>query len=318
MEIRPEGFTEAGISTARPEEWIELLSAVGGYEIRWEGKASSALNALWGVPEDTSVTECLLAPPVADTGFIRLFRFEQVRQEVIRRGAHAWDSGGIFDLDIRVPAVRPCVDRLEKRDWTGVSQPVDWPFGEVRVREWLATGPEAVVLALIERLAPPLEGFEKPDGFSHVFNSSQVVSDMEAALAFYEKLGFVELLHHTGPLKGRGGEVLGLPPERAPETPVELVILQPRGEMSGSVELVRVEGLDSRDVSRRGLPFNLGLNLLRFPVADAAGYAAQLQARGLEPRSPVVRTRIEPWGETEIFAIQTPDGAWLEFYSPPG
>ena len=270
---------------------------------------------LWGLPKGTTATECLLGAPGAEAGHIRLFRFEGVRQEVIRRDTAAWDSGAIFDLDIRVPEVRPLVEPLEGLGWSGVSAPVDWPFGELRVREWLVTGPESVILALIQRLEPPLEGFDGLQGFSRVFNSSQIVRDMGRAIRFYEKLAFREILHHRGPLSGRGGEVLGLPAESAPATPVELVILQPEGEMNGSVELVSIDGLGGRDVSGRGLPCNLGLNLLRFPVSDAAAYAAQLQQKGITISAGPVRTRLEPFGETEIFAVLTPDGAWLEFYT---
>ena len=85
--------------------------------------------------------------------------------------------------------------------------------------------------------------------------------------------------------------------------------------MAGSVELVAFEDKPGRDVSERALPANRGLNLLRFPVSDARGYAAQLEGSGLRLQGPVVRTRLEPFGEADLFAVRTPDGAWLEFYS---
>jgi catechol 2,3-dioxygenase-like lactoylglutathione lyase family enzyme len=177
-------------------------------------------------------------------------------------------------------------------------------------------GPDAVIIALIERLAPPLEqdwsGLEK---FSHVFNSSQTVADMNRAIGFYRKLGFIEVLHHHAPLSGRGGEVLGLEPDKAANIPVDLVILQPQGTMSGSVELVKVEGMSSRDVAARALPYNLGLNLLRFPVNNLRSFAKQIEKQGLLPvGGRIISTRLEPFGDTEIMALQTPDGAWLEFY----
>lgn len=317
MSVKPRGFTEAGISTSDMVEWIDILSRVGGYRELWRGRSSEAQKTLWGVAPATTVTECLLGAPGVASGYIRLFQFEGIAQEEVRGGAESWDSGGIFDLDLRVPAVRPYVEPLIRRGWKGVSEPVDWNFGDVLVREWLTLGPDSSIFALIQRLAPPLAESETPESFGPVFNSSQIVSDMAVAIGFYGKLGFSEILHHRGPLAGRGGEVLGLSSDAAPETPVDLVILQPEGKMSGSVELVCIEGVPGRDVSSRGLPYNLGLNLLRFPVEDAGAYAVQLESEGLEISGLPVRTRLEPFGETEIFAVRSPDGAWLEFYSTP-
>ena len=315
MKIRPGGFTEAGISTTDLEGWADFLVTIGGYQEVWRGQTPDSTKPLWGIPASTPVTECLLGAPGFDSGYIRLFQFGQIEQEEIRRNSNCRVSGGIFDLDIRVASVLPLVEPLKKRGWTDFSRPVDWPFGELQVREWLTEGPDSVILALIERLAPPLEEYRQLKGFSHVFNSSQIVSDMDRAIGFYDLLGFQKILHHKGPLGGQGGEVLALSPEEAPVTPVDLVILQPDGILSGSVELVKLEGKCDRDVSAKGLPYNLGLNLLRFPVKGLGAYATQLEALGLKSANPSVHsTTIEPFGPTEMFAVQTPDGAWLEFY----
>jgi catechol 2,3-dioxygenase-like lactoylglutathione lyase family enzyme len=314
--VKPEGFSEAGISTRDIDAWEQLLRRVGGWETVWRGESPSSIKPLWGIDIDCPVLECLMCSPGTSDGYIRLFQFGRGDQELIRGETATWDSGGIFDLDLRVAELYPFVDTLLEQGWRGVSQPVDWPFGPVRVREWLATGPDAVTLALIERLEPPLEqDWNGRQIFGQVFNSSQTVADMERAMKFYATLGFQEVLRHHGPLSGRGGEVLGLSPEQAPRTVVDLAILQPDGAMSGSVELVKVEGLESRDVSNRARPHNLGLNLLRFPVNDLSSFAQRIGRHGLQPvEGRIVSTRLEPFGQTEILALQTPDGAWLEFY----
>jgi hypothetical protein len=315
LSARSGGFSEAGISTENLEAWVEVLVEVGGYQEIWRGESPAAFKPLWGVPVENPVLECLLESPGSATGYIRLFQFDDMAQEVIRHNTHTWDSGGIFDLDIRVPSLLPFVKPLESRGWKGVSRPVDWQFGQVHVREWLARGPDSVIVALIERLAPSLVGRDSPKKFSSVFNSSQTVADMDRAVGFYEKLGFIEMIRHTGPLLGKGGEVLGLSPNEAPSTPVDLVILQPEGTMKGSVELVKIEGLAGRDVAARGVPYNLGLNLLRFPSGDLRSYVTQLAQLGLSPvNNRIISVRLEPFGETEIAAFQSPDGAWLEFY----
>lgn len=315
MNIRPEGFSEAGISTSNLDAWVDFLEQVGGYRKIWAGDSSESLKGLWGLTSQAVMRECLMGCPGTDAGYIRLYELDGIDQAEIRRDAFSWDSGGIFDLDIRVPRVMDYVDRLHALGWSDFSPQVDWPFGELQVREWLTTGPDAVVLALIQRLAPPLEGFDKLNGFSHVFNSSQIVADMDRALDFYRRLGFQKVLHHEGPLGGRGGEVLGLQASEAPVTPIDLVIIHPQGTMAGSVELVAYKDREGRDLSGLAHPANLGLNLLRFPVGNLRTYALELEAEGIELTSGgIVSTRLEPFGETELLAVQTPDGAWLEFY----
>ena len=145
---------------------------------------------------------------------------------------------------------------------------------------------------------------------------------MARSVAFYEALGFKQMVHHEGPLPGVGGEVLGLSPEEAPITPIELVILHPSGEdMNGSIELARIEKPGGRDLSSQVRPTQLGLNLLRFPVDDLDGFADHLDRQGIEIEpAGVVESRLEPWGDVRALAVRSPDGAWLEFIqllSPP-
>jgi len=315
MTIKPGGFTEVGLSTADLDGWVDVLTSVGGYKEVWRGETPASTRPLWGLAPESSVQECLLGRPGFGTGFIRLYRFKAPEQVEIRRDMMPWDSGGIYDLDIRVASVPAFVDRLESRGWQSFAPPADWTFGQVQVREWLVRGPESVTLALIERLAPRMEDIDALDGFSHIFNSTQIVSDMQRSADFYYKLGFIDVVHLEGPLPGRGGELLGLSPAEAPTTPVDLLIVHPEGVMDGSVELITIANRKSRNAGPRALPHNLGLNLLRFPVSNLQAYMTQLEQLGLLPAdTQAVSTRIEPFGETQIFALRTPDGAWLEFY----
>ncbi|NIM69047.1 MAG: hypothetical protein GTN86_00760 [Xanthomonadales bacterium] len=309
------GFTECGLSVRAIEPWSRLLTEVGGWEVVHRGLTPASTRRLWPIPADTPVEECLLGNPGDTTGYLRLFRFQLPDQREIRGGAQAWDSGGIYDLDVRVPALEPFHAALAGRGWRGVSAPVEWSFGELCIREWLAVGPEATVLALIERVAPPLEGWPTLRKFSRIFNSSQTVADMDRAVAFYRRLGFTVAVSHDGPLAGRGGEVLGLAPERAPRTRVELVIMHPQGVMDGSIELVRIHDMPARDFSADALPHQLGLNLVRFPVQDIGAFSEHVRRTPeLPDPGPIVRTRLEPFGPVELLALRSPDGAWLEFY----
>ncbi len=313
------GFREAGICTHDMDAWIHMLKDVGGWKEIWRGTTAEAIGDLWGLSPGASTQECLLTCPLSDTGHIRLFSIQGQEQEQIRPASKTWDTGGIFDLDLRVKNLLPLVKPLAAHGVKGLSEPIDWQFGTFFVREWITRGPDSAVLALIERLAPPLEGWDELNGFSHVFNSSQIVADMQDSISFYKKLGFEIILNHNGPLQGRGGEVLGIDPEQAPQTPIPLIIMQPPGADSGSVELVSFEKAgpvyQGKSLADRARPYNLGLNLLRFPLSDLAGYLEHVQQAGIRVEDPgVVTTSIYPYGDTELMAIRTPDGAWLEFF----
>lgn len=312
----PSGFSEAGICVQDMSPWVELFTGLGGWEISWQGSVSPGTLQLWGLGREVKAKECLLTKPGQESGSIRLFKLEGVEQVGIRDKSATWDSGGIFDLDIRVNELYPFVEPLHQRDWAGISEPVDWQFGELEVREWLTRGPDDVVLALIQRIAPPLEGWDDLRGFSHIFNSSQIVHDMDKAIRFYQALDFKVFVDHAGPLANRGGEVLGLDPSIAPKTPVRLVIMQPQGKLEGSVELVSFENPDQKgdNLADRADPWNFGLNLLRFPVPDLDAYMHHLQQQGIPLAAGPISVALAPGGEARFIAVRTPDGAWLEFY----
>jgi len=312
----PTGFSEAGICVQDLAPWLELFTELGDWEISWQGRALAGTLQLWGLGQEVQAKECLLSKPGQASGRIRLFWLEGVEQKVIRDQSETWDSGGIFDLDIRVKELYPFVEPMQRRDWAGISEPVDWRFGELEVREWLTRGPDDVILALIQRIAPPLEGWDDLRGFSHIFNSSQIVHDMDTAIGFYQALGFKIFVDHAGPLANRGGEVLGLDPRIAPKTPVRLVIMQPQGKLEGSVELVSFENPEEKGRNLAGWadPWNFGLNLLRFPVPNLDAYMQHLAQQGIPLAAGPISATLAPGGETRFIALRTPDGAWLEFY----
>lgn len=305
---RTDGFTEAGISVRDPGPWVELFEAVGCWEVLEKGSTDPALLALWPRAAPGAVYEILLGRPGSASGRLRLFHFVEGDAE-IRGDTRPWDTGGIFDLDLRVANLPATIRVLRDRGWGQVADPVRWRFGELEIHEWLALGPEAVVLAFIQRLAPPLPEAAEMEGFGPVFNSTQTVADMERALAFYDHLGFKLILRHQGPLADGGNAVLGAEHDE----PIDLAMVHPRGVVDGSVELVAFPGRPGRRVDEHAAPFGLGLNLLRFPVAGIDAFAAHLDDLGIH-HSAVVRTAITGLDTVRLLALVSPEGAWLEFY----
>ncbi|MEE4173533.1 MAG: hypothetical protein V2I57_04710 [Xanthomonadales bacterium] len=303
------GYAEAGLGTADPGFWLRFFMDQGGWSLIWDGPASG--QPLWPHAAARPGHEWLLGQRDWPTGKVRLFAFDP-DVPAPRHGANTWDTGGIFDLDLRVRDLPAWARRLEADGFTGMSEPITWPFGELRIGEWLAQGPDGVVLALVERLHPPLENPGPASGFGHAFNSSQSVRDVDAHLALFKALGFQPRLRQIEPLGGRGGEMLGLPANAAGTTVVDLAISHPTGELDGSVEFVAFPDHPGRHVAATASPGCRGLNLLRFPVTNIDAMARDLAESGFEFRGPL-DWQLPPLGAVRGVALGTPDGSWLEF-----
>jgi catechol 2,3-dioxygenase-like lactoylglutathione lyase family enzyme len=301
------GFMEQGLGTASPGTWLDLLLGPGGWTCQWEGPATP--HPLWPAAAPRPVHEWLLARDGTDAGAIRLFHFPE-ETPVLRRGAMAWDTGGLFDIDLRVRSVDEWTATLLEPQWHGISAPVNWRLGDLQVREWLARGPDGVILALIERLSPALVP-PAPAGLSHAFNATQTVRDLDRSLAFYQSLGFELLSRQAGPLPEGGGMVLGLSPAAAKSTPVDLAILSTGDQLNGSIELVSLPTIRGRDLACSSGPGNRGLNLLRIPVRGLESLTLDLQRQGIEVTA-MARWECAPHGMVRGMALRSPDGAWLE------
>jgi catechol 2,3-dioxygenase-like lactoylglutathione lyase family enzyme len=230
-----QGFNESVLIVRDERPHLDCWVGVGGFELRHEGEVDERLLAGWGRPA-ASGREWLLAHPACDTGFVRLVKLDGAAPQTdIRPDDQCWDSGGIFDLNVRVLDLQRQSARLRARHWHGASPPIAWDFGpSLKVKEWLARGPDNVRLALIERVAPPLQGFDHLREFSQVFNSSQIVRDLDAALAFYrDVLGFATVMHYERPGFPPGANLFGIPPGVSDQVGLQLYIVHPAGQGGG-------------------------------------------------------------------------------------
>jgi catechol 2,3-dioxygenase-like lactoylglutathione lyase family enzyme len=204
---------------------------------------------------------------------------------------------------------------LIKLGWRSVTDPVDFKLGESDVREWLGVGSDHIRFAFIERVAPPLQGWDHMQPISQIFNSTQIVRDLDKACHFFSDiLGFKTVIRAGNLNTEPGPNVLGLPFNRAHCEKYELVIMQPDGEMRGSVELLQFSELRSRDLSQNNQPPNLGMLGLRFPVKNIAALQQQLIDNDVTLCVPLCTTTIVPYGKCQLLAVKTPDGAWMEFF----
>ncbi len=303
------------MSVSNLDQHRAFFTDVGGWQVLDEGTLDSTILAAWGLPPTTGSKQILLGNPGTDRGFVRLVQFEGFEQRLIRPNARTWESGGILDINVRVRNMDQKQRELRGLGWQAHSDPVEFTFGPFVVREWITLGPDGLSIALIQRIEPELEGWPQLREFSRAFNSTQVVRDMDTALAFYrEVLGFEEYLYHEGASTPPGENVLGLPWEAAMSVDRKVWIGHPQGLNEGSVELIEFEGASGRDFSAIAVPPNLGLLMLRFPVENLDALAAHLVSAGVELVSGPVSIDLPPAGRVRQISVRAPDGAWLDFY----
>ena len=302
------GLSEVVASVADLDAWRPVADALG-WEVCARGRMSGERAEFWGAGGGETLT---LGNPGADRGTLHLVRFDALGPEV-RPVAPSWDPGGLFDANARVLDIDAVTTDLTALGWQPITPPTRFVFGPFTVREVLMRGPDGVVLAFVEREAPPLDGWPGLRVASRLFNSTQIVRDLDAALAFYtDVLGFGTYLEHEGPSPPPGANVLGLDAETAQRVVRRVRIVHPEAENDGSVELIEFVDYPGANHSARAVVPNRGLLALRFPCADVAGLAAHLDEAGHAPTVGPMEV-----GGVLTLAVSAPDGARLEFYEGP-
>ncbi len=310
----PSGFSEAVITTRDPARWINFLTTQAGWELRDTAPLGPEAT-VWNLDRKTQGTTYLLANKGATSGFIRLVHLDDVAQQYIRIDDRPWDSGGIFDLNVRVKNLAALRSKLLIEGWRGESEPIRYAFGPFEVIEWVAQGPDGVRLALIERVKPDLSGWPDLKIMSRVFNSTSIVKDMGISRKFFSDiLGMKPYLESNAPSTKPEANVLGLPHNIATMIARDVTIVHPDGRNEGSVELLQFIGATGNDLKDRAKPSNLGISALRFPVSDIDQSVALLRSRGIADIPEPVRAHLSPYGDVRLTGFFTPDGAWLEIF----
>ena len=308
------GFQEVVFSLYDIDGFARTMQDIGGYNICANGRLDRLELANWGLSPEANCREIVMHNPGDEIGLLRLLQFEGVQQKVIRSSGQIWDTGGIFDVNIRVKDMANAFKGFQRYGWHAHADPTYFEFGKFKVEEVLLKGPGEVVIALIQRHAPPLEGFPNMGAFSHIFNSTQIVSDMHTALSFYQKvLGFQIYMEHTGASPEPGANVLGLPYNLADKIQRHVFIVHPQKMNWGSIELLQFEELSGNNHSARAIPPNVGIMTLRFPVHDIHHFYESIVQKGAKVVTPIHRIKMAPYGTVNKFALVTPNGAWLEF-----
>ncbi|MGC6329143.1 hypothetical protein [Rhizorhabdus sp. FW153] len=306
------GFEEAVGIVADCQASAQRLCRAFDYKIRHEGTLPTAAGQLLGL-DSTAAREILIAHPDAARGAIRLVTPEGLPGPLMRDGAQAWDSGGIFDINIRALAGIDALHRqLGAAGFRAHAPIVDWDFGVLSVREVVESDADGLCIALMERIHPPLTGYDGLGGnASWVFNSTQVVPNFDAARAlFVDHLGWLPVQETEGPAGTVGGaNCMGLPVALAGDIRMRIGIYHPRGRMEGSIEIISY-GCGGLDFSAARPP-QRGWAAIRLPVTDLTAFAAAMTQAGCAVGK-TVRFHWAPHGDVEALAATASWGARFE------
>jgi catechol 2,3-dioxygenase-like lactoylglutathione lyase family enzyme len=303
------GFLDVVASAASPA-LREALVGIGGWIVQAETPLAADVAALWPAARDLRGRRFRLGPPGARRGFFTIVEWERPDLPLIRPSGRSWDSGGVFDVNVRVADIDESYARLLDAGWHGYGDPVSFRWDRFDVRQVVMQGPDGVVLALIE---DPDRYGDGATPWSEAFNSTQVVRDLPRARHFYEvALGFSTFTEASWTEEEPGFQVLGLPRPYASIVPRRVAILHPRGLNEGSVELLAFDGLSGRDFASRSRPPHRGLLALRFPVDDLDAVRARIEAAGYPLAGECAVCDLPGLGRVRVLPVQAPDGAWLE------
>lgn len=309
-----DGFEEALAIVTDADAAAARLCAAAGFEIRHCGPLADGTTQLLGLGPMRGC-EVLVMHPAAGRGGVRFVALDIAWQPLMRDGAQAWDGGGIYDINLRaLTGIEDLHARFGQSGWHAIAPVTEWDFGPLAVKEVIERDHEGLEIALMERVRPPLAGFEGlPGPASWVFNSTQIVPDFAAARRLYvDALGWLPVQETDGfaATGNDGANCVGLPPGLASSIPMQIGIYQARGAMAGSVEVIAF-GAGGRDFSQAIVPPRRGWAALRLAVSDLDGFARRALAGGCTIVGPI-GLDWQPWGRRMAIAAITPWGARLE------
>lgn len=303
------GFQEAVAIVADVQASSARLQHGLGFAEKHCGKAPAGCLELLGFAGREG-SEVLLVHPDCERGAIRLIALDGDTPPRSRDGAQPWDPGGIFDINIRaLHGIEPLHRALSLCGFSSPAPITDWEFGPLSVREVVEADADGVVMALMERVAPPLQGYEGIGGpASWVFNSTQIVPNYEAARQFYlDVLGW-KVVQESRLEHPDGRNCMGLPLGLAPGIKGQVGIYHPHGRMEGSVEIIAFDfaGIDFSQAAP-----GRGWAALRFMVSDLDAMAGRARQGGCDVTQ-APEFDWQPFGKCRAASIRTPWGARLE------
>jgi catechol 2,3-dioxygenase-like lactoylglutathione lyase family enzyme len=310
-------WQEAVISVTDLDASARFFTDIGGYRVKWRGRMRASELAAFGLEPGASGVALLLGPAGAETGLVRLVRFDNAGpREPMRPGARAWDTGCYFSLMVRAKDLQSVYDDAIRMGWWTETPITYLEFGASKLNVVIFRGPDGIQVQAYERLSPPLpEGVGEFTRLTRPFNIMQMVQSRDRAYGFFaDVLGF-DTFYAGEPYVASEPEFmpLGIPYNLTTSVGYQAGIVYPVPGEYGRMEMIEIMGLDGRDYSDRCHAPNLGLLAVRFEIDSLDLLDERLAARGYAADGERRDVHISPYGPFEVRNVSTPDGALIQF-----
>ena len=287
----------------------------GGWDIAGSYNTHRTVLNFWNLENQCTADELLLQFDNHPTGLLRIVKYHGVEQKYIRSSQKPWDTGGIMDINLRVPEVSKTFDELRDLGWHGLSDPLFQKMGPFELYDILMNGYDDIIVAFTHRTQPPLElkeGYKLP---THVYNSSLTVKNLSDSLTFYrDKLGFSLLNEYEVKKDSPQENMFGIPFNIIPDVTCKANIFSLNGTRDVVFQTIEFDGVEGKDFSAEAKAPNRGLLLYRCRVDNLKEYCNFLMSNEVEIASPISTITIEPYGSVNCFSITSPDGVIWEFF----
>ena len=237
---------------------------------------------------------------------LQLICFTNTPKRPIREGRPSWDFG-YYDVAFRAKDNSWAYEHFRDLGFDYYCPPTryvaDWI--NLDVLEGVLKGPDAIPMALIERLKEPIPRFE---GMFSIFTDvAQTVASGEEAARFYEGvLGLSKVFDEELP-DGLVDDIVGVPHG------THTRMLMFAGGNTPITECLEysIKGRPMSDVAK---PENVGVFATAYETEDLDALLERCAAAGRETAVPPLRLRLEPYGEIRLARVNGPSGMSVELF----
>lgn len=237
---------------------------------------------------------------------LQLICFTNTPKRPIREGRPSWDFG-YYDVAFRAKDNSWAYEHFRDLGFDYYCPPTryvaDWI--NLDVLEGVLKGPDAMPMALIERLKEPIPRFE---GMFSIFTDvAQTVASGEEAARFYEGvLGLSKVFDEELP-DGLVDDIVGVPHG------THTRMLMFAGGNTPITECLEysIKGRPMSDVVK---PENVGVFATAYETEDLDALLERCAAAGFETAVPPLRLRLEPYGEIRLARVNGPSGMSVELF----
>lgn len=237
---------------------------------------------------------------------LQLICFTNTPKRPIREGRPSWDFG-YYDVAFRAKDNSWAYEHFRDLGFDYYCPPTryvaDWI--NLDVLEGVLKGPDAMPMALIERLKEPIPRFE---GMFSIFTDvAQTVASGEEAARFYEGvLGLSKVFDEELP-DGLVDDIVGV----THGTHTRMLMFA--GGNTPITECLEYS-LKGRPMSDVAKPENVGVFATAYETEDLDALLERCAAAGFETAVPPLRLRLEPYGEIRLARVNGPSGMSVELF----